>query len=130
MKIKGSLVLAAVLAVSGCVMGTQAQDQAKETVHKKVRTLKGCLSKAEDRNEYNLKGSDGSTWEIKSDAVKLGPHVGHTVAVTGVVANATIHGAKEDVKNEAKEHGMDKGATEHGHMSVTNLKMISESCDR
>ena len=39
------------------------------------------------------------------------------------VNNATAHGAKE----KAKEKTMDN-PNEHGHMTVTNLKMVSESC--
>jgi hypothetical protein len=39
-----------------------------------------------------------------------------------------MHGAKEDVKDEAKEHGMDKGAKETGDLTATNLKMVSKSC--
>jgi hypothetical protein len=30
-----------------------------------------------------------------------------TVTITGVVSNATLHGAKEDATAKAKEHGMD-----------------------
>jgi len=71
----------------------------------------------------------GGTWEIKSDSVKLGEHVGHTVKITGVVANATAHGMKEDTKEEMKEHGMDTHA-ESGHMSVTNLTMVSDTCQK
>jgi hypothetical protein len=37
---------------------------------------------------------------------------------------------KEDTKSEMKEHGMDKNATEHGHMTVTDLSMVSESCQK
>jgi hypothetical protein len=77
-----------------------------KTTHKKVRTLSGCLQKGDDVNEYKLTTAKGGTWEIKSDAVKLGEHVGHTVTVTGVVSDAAIHGAKEDAKDEAKEHGV------------------------
>ena len=29
-----------------------------------------------------------------------------------------------------KEHGMDKHATEHGHMTVTNLTMVSDTCQK
>jgi hypothetical protein len=43
--------------------------------------------------------------------VKMAPHVGHTVTVTGVVPDATLHGLKEDTKSEAKEHGIDKDST-------------------
>src|SRR5216683_7637232 len=79
-----------------------AQDTTKDT-HKKTRTLTGCLEKGEDANEYKLTTAKGATWEIKSDTVKLGDHVAHTVTITGVVSNATLHGAKEDAKAEAKE---------------------------
>src|ERR1700730_10043313 len=88
-----------------------AQDTTN-TTHKKTRTLSGCLEKSADADEYQLTTKVGGTWEIKSDSVKLGPHVGHSVMVTGVVSDATLHG------------------TEHGHMTVTNLKMVSTSCDK
>ena len=106
-----------------------AQDTTK-TTHKKTRTLTGCLQKGDDANEYNLTTKKGSTWEIKSDSVKLGEHVGHTVTITGVVANATAHGMKEDVKEEMKEHGMDKHTAERGHMTVTDLSMVSDTCQK
>jgi hypothetical protein len=106
-----------------------AQDTTK-TTHKKTRTLTGCLQKGDDANEYNLTTTKGGKWEIKSDSLKLGEHVGHTVTITGVVANATAHGMKEDTKEEMKEHGMDKNATEHGHLTATDLKMVSDSCQK
>lgn len=105
--------------------GTTAAD-----THANVRSLTGCLQKGESANEYNLLGTDGSTWELKSDAVDLASHVGHTVTVTGAVPHSTMHGMKEDAKSEAQEHGMDKSATEHGHLTVTNVSMVSNSCQR
>lgn len=128
MKIKMQVMLAAFILASSVGI-SHAQDQ-KETTHKKVRTIKGCLTKADDPKEFNLTGTDGSTWELKSDSVKFAPHVGHTVTVTGVVSNAALHGTKEDIKDEAREHGVDKSSTEHGHMTVTGLKMVSESCEK
>ena len=125
MKLSASLLTAAVALLS-LTFGVKAQD--KPETHKKDRTIKGCLDKTDDAKEFQLTGTDGSTWEIRSDSVDLAKHVGHTVTVTGAVSNAAAHGAKEDAKNEAKEHGIDKNATEHGHMSVTNLKMVSDSC--
>jgi hypothetical protein len=106
-----------------------AQDTTK-TTHKKTRTLSGCLQKAEDANEYNLTTAKGGTWEIKSDSVKLGDHVGHTVRITGVVSNAAMHGVKEDAKDAAKEHGMGKSSAEHGHLTATNLTMVSDTCKK
>jgi hypothetical protein len=41
-----------------------------------------------------------------------------------------MHGMKEDAKAEAKEHGMGKNSTEHGHMTVTNLTMVSDTCKK
>jgi hypothetical protein len=105
-----------------------AQDEQK-TTHKKVRTLSGCLQKGDGEKEYKLTDAKGDNWEISSDAVALDQHVGHTVRVTGVVSNAAIHGAKEDAKEKASEHGVGDSA-EHGHMTVTGLKMVSESCSK
>jgi hypothetical protein len=50
--------------------------------------------------------------------------------IIGVVANATAHGMKEDAKEEMKAHGMDKHATERGHMTVTDLTMVSDTCQK
>jgi hypothetical protein len=127
MKVKIAMAFLALFVFAGAAAQATAQDTTK-TTHKKTRTLTGCLQKGDDANEYKLTTTKGGTWEIKSDSVKLENHVSHTVTITGVVSNATMHGAKEDVKDEAKEHGMDKNSTEHGHMTVTYLKMVSESC--
>jgi hypothetical protein len=127
MKVKIAMAFLALFVLAGAAAQATAQDTTK-TTHKKTRTLTGCLQKGDDANEYKLATAKGGTWEIKSDTVKLGNHVSHTVTITGVVSNAMMHGAKEDVKDEAKEHGMDKNSTEHGHMTVTYLKMVSESC--
>jgi hypothetical protein len=129
MKVKIALGVFAFFVFTGTVGLATAQD-AKQTTHKKTRTLTGCLQKAEDANEYNLTTKNGGTWEIKSDSVKLAPHVGHTMTITGVVSNAALHGVKEDVKAEGKEHGVDKDSTEHGHMTATNATMVSDSCQK
>jgi hypothetical protein len=50
------------------------------------------------------------------------------VTVTGVVSNATMHNMKEDAKDAAKDSGMKKSDEEHGHLTVTHVKMVSESC--
>jgi hypothetical protein len=95
-----------------------------------VRTLTGCLSKAEGAHEYKLTTANGSTWELHSKTVRLSPHRGHTVTVTGRVRNADMHEAKEKVKDEMKEHGVDKDATEHGHLTVTSVSMVGDSCKK
>jgi ABC-type sugar transport system substrate-binding protein len=129
MKVKIAMAFLALFMVAGTA-GLAAAQNTTKTTHKKARSLTGCLQKGDDANEYRLTTAKGGTWEIKSDSLKLGDHVGHTVTVTGVVSNAKMHGMKEDAKAEAKEHGMDKDSTEHGHMTVTDLSMVSDSCKK
>ena len=95
-----------------------------------VRTLTGCLSRGDSAHEYKLTTENGATWELRSETVKLSPHTGHTVTVTGKVRTADLHGAKEKVKDEMKEHGMNKDSTEHGHLKVTKVSMVSDSCKK
>jgi hypothetical protein len=129
MNLKVAVGVIALLMLVGAAGLATAQDTTK-TTHKRTRTLTGCLQKGEDPNEYNFTAKGGATWEIKSDSVKLDDHVGHTVTITGVVSNAKEHAMKEDTKDEMKEHGMDKNATEHGHMTVTDLTMVSDTCQK
>src|ERR1700674_3282194 len=127
MKVKTAM---AFLALFAGVAGLATAQETTKTTHKKTRTFTGCLQKGENANEYNFAAKGGGTWEIKSDSVKLDEHVGHTVKITGVVSNATAHGMKEDAKGEMQEHGMDKNATERGHMTVTDLTMVSDTCQK
>jgi hypothetical protein len=118
---KINLLLCVILA--GCTFGF-----AKEKAD--VRDITGCLSKGDSANEFLLTGNDGSTWEVRSSKVALAEHVGHTVTATGVVSNATMHNMKEDAKDAAKDSGMKKSAAEHGHMKITDVKMVSDSCQK
>ena len=95
-----------------------------------VRDVTGCLSKGDSAKEFLLTGNDGSTWEVRSSQVALAEHVGHTVTATGVVSNATMHNMKEDAKGAAADTGMKKNTTEHGHLKVTDVHMVSESCQQ
>ena len=116
---KTNLVLCVILA--GCTFGF-----AKEKAD--VRDVTGCLAKGDSAKEFLLTGNDGSTWEVRSSKVDLAEHVGHTVTATGVVSNAAMHNMKEDAKDVAKDSGMKKDDSEHGHLKVTAVKMVSESC--
>jgi len=122
-------VLLSMFAVSTLLLvpaiGSSSEDKDAE-----VRTLTGCLTKAEGAHEYKLTTENGGTWELHSKTVRLSPHRGHTVTVTGKVRHADMHEAKEKVKDEMKEHDMDKGATEHGHLTVTSVSMVSDSYKR
>lgn len=116
---KTNLVLCVILA--GCTFGF-----AKEKAE--VRDVTGCLAKGDSPKEFMLTGNDGSTWEVRSSRVDLAEHVGHSVTATGVVSNAAMHNMNEDVKDAAKDSGMKKDDSEHGHLKVTAVKMVSESC--
>jgi hypothetical protein len=124
-----SLVLAA-LAVSWVM----AQDDTASGSKSKgdVRSITGCLSKGDSADEFLLTANDGSTWEVRNSksGVNLSSHVGHTITATGVVSHAKMHNMKEDAKDAAKDSGMKKENTEHGHLKITDVQMVSESCQK
>jgi hypothetical protein len=96
-----------------------------------VRSITGCLTKGDSANEYLLTGNDGSTWEIHANSsVDLASHVGHTIKAKGVVSHTKMHNMKEDAKDAAKDTGMKKNNTEHGHLEVTDVHMVGESCQQ
>jgi len=100
-----------------------AQDTTKEDKSAEVRNITGCLAKGDSAGEFKVTASDGSSWEVKSKTVKLSPHVGHTVTVTGEVWHPDMHGTKEKAKS-----AVDADAKEHGHLNVTKVEMVSDSC--
>jgi hypothetical protein len=124
---KSFIFLAGVILLSSCAGSVFAQDKPKS----KVRTITGCLTKSEGGDEYLLTGRNGSTWEVHSgdnSQVSLSDHVGHTVTATGVVSHSKLHNLKEDAKETAKDTGVTKNDKEHGHLTITSVKMVSGSC--
>jgi hypothetical protein len=108
-----------------------AQDNAADKSKDSVRTITGCLAKGDSADEFQLNGTDGSTWEMKSNsAVDLAAHVGHQVRVTGAVSGSTMHNLKEDTKDVAKDSGIKKDNAEHGHLKPTDVQMVSDSCTK
>jgi hypothetical protein len=99
------------------------QDRDRDDDRGKVREMTGCLQK--DGNEYELVADNGSTWELKSDKAELSDHVGHTIRVTGTVDHKKMHDAKEKTQG-----AVDRENREHGHLTVTDIKMVSRSCTR
>jgi hypothetical protein len=121
----------AVVLLVGTAITAKAQnatDNGMQDNHSNVRTLTGCLQKGDGAEEYELLAENGSTWELRSDSVNLGSHLGQKVTITGAVQNSAMHNMKEDAKQKAQEHGMDTSAIEHGHLTVTNLSTVSHSC--
>jgi hypothetical protein len=84
----------------------------------------GCVQNGHDANEYELI-AENARWHLKSsNDVSLADHVGHKVKVSGVVPNQPFHGMKEDLKAE-----VEKKPIETGVLIVTNLEMVSETCN-
>ncbi len=122
-KLTFSLLAVSFLAIAPALaQSSNAQEGDKSA---KTRSLTGCLSPGDSASEFKLTQDDGSTWEIQSTAVKLSPHVGHTVTITGKVWHPDMHGAKEKGKE-----AVDSSAKEHGHLKATNVTMVSESCKK
>jgi len=129
-----TLVLAgtALLSVSGAAaqnpdpaQGKTAQSQYPTSQSQKERggsavTVTGCLAAGDSANEYSIKDASGKTFALKSSRVNLKPHVGHQVSVTGTTM-------KEDESKE-KHEGAAAKAEEREHLQVTDLKMVSTSC--
>jgi hypothetical protein len=114
-----------------CSVLVVAQDATSDTKGKAAtRTITGCLQKGDSSDEFKLVANDGSTWEVKSTQANLADHVGHTVNVTGVVENNKMHNLKEDAKDTAHDTGMKKDNREHGHLTVTDVQMVSSSCSQ
>jgi hypothetical protein len=120
------LLVASLAALLGFAQDTPSNSKSKSN----VRTITGCLSQGDSANEFQLTGSEGSTWEVRSDQVSLAKHVGHTVAATGVVSHTKLHNLKEDAKGAAADTGVKKNNAEHGHLTVTDVKMVSDSCQK
>jgi hypothetical protein len=111
--------------VSLLLMGA-AQDT-KDTSQITRYGVTGCLQESReesrDVNKYQLI-AENAKWDLKSDDVRLADHVGHKVKVNGVVSNQPFHGMKEDLKAE-----VGKNPTETGVLTVTNLEIVSDSCN-
>jgi len=129
MKAKVSAMLCGMLVLCGLSFAS-AQNSSDDKSKSDTRTLTGCLTKGgeSDAKEFLLTASDGSTWEVRGDAVNLADHVNQTVSVTGAVRNSTAHNLKEDAKDAAADTHMKKNNTEHGHMTITDVQKVSDTC--
>ena len=123
-----SLLFCLVLTCTASVLLVAEGSAGKGKSH--TRTVTGCLSQGDSAKEFNLRGDDGSTWEVRSSTVSLAHHVGHEITATGVVSHPTVHNMKEDTKDMAHDTGVTKENNEHGHLKITRVKMVSDSCSK
>jgi hypothetical protein len=88
-------------------------------------TVTGCLLKGTQAGDASITGADGKSYDLRSDTVKLTPHIGHQVTITGT--------AGPEAKVEEKKEGqVEKASSKEpiGSLSVTDVKMISETCTK
>jgi len=114
-----------------CVSSAWMLAQDSDTKGKSdTRTVTGCLQKTSHQNKFLLVANDGTSWKVHSSTASLADHVGHTITATGTVSNPTAHNMKEDTKDMAHDTGMKKDNSEHGSLTVTDVQMVSESCQK
>ena len=106
---------------------TAAQEKQEHKAMSHAKTVTGCLQKGDEPGEFSITSEDGKTWGLRSTNVKLDPHVGHQVTVTG-----SAHREGKEKAEEKKEGQTEKaaGKEEYGDLRVTNLKMVSETCNK
>ncbi len=130
MTTKWTRLLLCVVLVGMTSLWAIAQDDSS-TSKGEVRNITGCLTKSGGGNEYLLTGTDGSTWEIHANnGVNLADHVGQKVEARGVVSNEKMHNMKEDAKQMGNDAGMKNNTSEHGHLKVTSIHKLGESCEQ
>src|SRR6266852_1479001 len=105
--------------------GTAAQEKQQRKAMSHTKTVTGCLQKGDEPGEFSITGEDGKTWGLRSRNVKLEEHVGHKVTVTG----STTHETKAEEKKEGQVENAASKA-EYADLTVTSLKMVSESCSK
>ena len=111
-----------VLLMCVCIVLIGAAQDTNDT-SKATRYVTGCVQQGHNANEYQLI-AENAKWRLKSDNVRLEDHVGQQVKVAGVVSNQPYHGMKEDLKA-----AVGKSSTETGVLTVTNLEVVSNSCN-
>lgn len=62
--------------------------------------------------------------------MELDGYIGNTVTITCVVSEAVAHGTKVAGKSKMKEHGTGKDAHGYGHITVTTLTLVCDTCEK
>jgi len=87
------------------------------------------VQKGHEPGELSITGEDGKTWDVTSKSVKLDEHVGQQVTLTGSARRDSKAQAKAEEKKEGQVEKA-AGKEEYGDLSVTDLKMVSETCSK
>lgn len=125
------LLLCVVFAGLTTAWATAQDTDAKSKDKDAVRTVTGCLTKSGGGDEYLLTANDGSTWEVHANnSVDLAGNVNHTVEAKGAVKHSKMHNMKEDSKDMASDTGMKKENGEHGHLTITDIRSVGDTCQK
>lgn len=102
---------------SGSDMGQSGSSMSGQEV-----SATGCLQKGQEHGGYYLTDENGKTWELMGSG--LAAHVGHKVTVSGSAMEAS---KSHETKVESAEKA-EASSNQHADLKVTNVKMVSESC--
>ena len=88
----------------------------------KTVSATGCLKQGTDRGGYYLMGENGTMYELWGH--NLAQHVDHKVTVTGTEEQMPQSVEQKRESDETSE----SGGAPHVDLRVSNVKMVSESC--
>ena len=112
LKLAIGILAIAMMTIPGIAVTQENQENTDSSTH----TATGCLGKSPTANIYALTDEDGKPWDLRSETVPLGPHVGHTVTVTGTIPK------------DSKGSGSSGDTAPQNHLLVTSLKMVRDNC--
>jgi hypothetical protein len=112
LKLAIGMLAIATMAVPGIALTQDNQPSTDDSTH----TATGCLGKSSAANIYMLTDEEGKLWDLRSNTVPLGRHVGHTVTVTGAIPKEPKGGASSG------------DTSPQNHLLVTSLKMVRDNC--
>jgi hypothetical protein len=110
--------------LSFCWLTASAQDTMAKSGSSSKTQVTGCLQKGDEAGGYTITGEDGKLFELHSTSVDLSQHLGHKVTVTGHVQHKSKTQESQMQAHESKE----ANGQAYKDLSVSNLKMVSESC--
>jgi hypothetical protein len=130
-----------------CAMAFAEPQAASQDAQKgKAMTVTGCLAKGADATSFMLsdampeaaakeqskdaaKSGDKRSYHVTAEpSVKLTDHVGHTVTLTGTVAEGAGGGAKAGATGGTGTSGTAGKAGAMSHLTVTSMKHVAGTC--
>jgi hypothetical protein len=110
------LVIGMLAVVMMTIPGIAVTQDNQESTDNSTHTATGCLGKGPAADIYMLTDEDGKRWDLRSKTVSLGPHVGHTVTITGTIPK------------DSKGGNSSGDTSPQNHLLVASLKMVRDNC--